>query len=1118
PKADADQDQILLLLTDDTTPIDLYLYSQKKKKACRIGFHNAWLQEVTLSVPLLLQMETKRSADADSPENPGSVQGWVMPPVSRQEEVPKHSVPSFHYVPDGPEVSYTTGFDFERQAMAANGLAVIYCNPRGCACHRPDSEKESPSSYETACQDLCHFTDLAMETFPWLDPDNVCIGGGWLINDICCHTDRFKAAVAQHPWSNPSTSCGIGDTDLFSQSFLGTSGLQEYLYSKAHSASIVDIDCWKTPCLILHGQNDSICPLEQGEQLYSALRDRCPDVPRRMVVFPGENHEIKKTGLLHWQIRHLKEMIDWCLKYTTAKNASEPTVDSSKSETAPPSNDQKANALSSFSVKQSRISLESLLPVDRKDQESTSGKRLPVMEDYLKMQYIGQPAAGAGFAAWTQSFQPIFENHSDPGNTGRFREQIHLKSLPDSMLCKKEQEWILTAGGQEEHSPYIAEDGSVYFLSDASLPLPYPAVGTLEDRTVNEFFAFSQLYVRTRDGILKKLTSMLHGVEKYQVSRDRTRILLQCWQYDRDSLSDMVKERTREEVQKELDKRSREPIVCEGAYFKSDTESGYQSRRHRTLWLLNLTEETLTCLLDKDSPFHAPVFSPEEQDVLFARNSAKGLLEWWRMPLTAPFQAEIFASLDHVALCFEPENPPLFDSTGSVMVFPGVEPNSSYADPRGLFTIPWNPVFEKDSPSLITTSKRLIDPAFDVDGILPQEFNFASQSTGHMQYLVMPDGFCYYISGLQGRTRLFRVPITGSDSKPEEVQCTDKDDAFGQAVDPAHFCSRNYQGLCAAGKDTLLTMVSDAITLPDLYLIHLSPQKTDTENRHMIPQDCAACCTLTRLTDTNPWLAFVKLQEPLELTVRTEDQTDWIQGFLLPPCSPDQESSPAILYCHGGPTGFYSTALNYEFQTLSAAGFAVLFANPRGGTGYGKQHNHYEYAFDNTAMNDLLSFVREACKKYTFIDSDRIGICGGSYGGYMTAWTASHSSLFKAACAHRPLLNLQMIRYSSHSAGQSSREEFESFLDSMFDCIRSSPNTYADKITIPFQILQSERDANCVPEQAYQLYNTLKALHPQLPSRLVLYPDSNHGLLKKGPAYLALRHRLDNLQWFLQYL
>ena len=485
PKADADQDQILLLLTDDTTPIDLYLYSQKKKKARRIGFHNAWLQEVTLSVPLLLQMETKRSADADSPENPGSVQGWVMPRISRQEEVPKHSVPSFHYVPDGPEVSYTTGFDFERQAMAANGLAVIYCNPRGCACHRPDSEKESPSSYETACQDLCHFTDLALETFPWLDPDNVCIGGGWLINDICCHTDRFKAAVAQHPWSNPSTSCGIEDTDLFSQSSLGTSGLQEYLYSKARSASIVDIDCWKTPCLILHGQNDSICPLEQGEQLYSALRDRCPDVPRRMVIFPGENHEIRKTGLLHWQIRHLKEMIDWCHKYTTSENASEPTVDSSKNETAPPSYNQNPKAIPAFSAKQSRISLESLLPVDRKDQETTSGKRLPVMEDYLKMQYIGQPAAGAGFAAWTQSFQPVFEKYCDPKNTGRFREQIHLKSLPDSMLCKKEQEWILTAGGQEEHSPYIAEDGSVYFLSDASLPLPYPAVGTLEGRTVN---------------------------------------------------------------------------------------------------------------------------------------------------------------------------------------------------------------------------------------------------------------------------------------------------------------------------------------------------------------------------------------------------------------------------------------------------------------------------------------------------------------------------------------------------------------------------------------------------------------------------------------------------------
>lgn len=1208
PKEGANDGQILLLLTDDTTPVDLYLYDSGPKKVERLTSHNEWLKEVALSVPEMIFLKPTAS-QPDTPVDKAldmPVQGWVMPPVEMQMDPAKTHLdeakkyPSFHYIHGGPEAYYAVGFDFECQAMAAMGLAVIYCNPRGSAGYGPDFVQGHLSYDGTAYKDLCDFTDLALDTFAWLDPENVCIGGGshggWMTNYICCHTDRFKAAVDQRTWSNPSTSYGTGDMGFYSQSTQGAANFQEYMYNRARNASMVGIDHWKTPCLILHGQNDYRCTLEQGEQVYSALRDRRPEVPRRMVVFPGENHGVTRTGLLHWQVGHLQEMINWCLRYTAqedlqkeAKSTDRFSV-TDRTENAVATEPLTENAEKTIIFPSSETSWEGRLypfhdtedndvlsaDADRKNTLSVSGAgqnsalsgslgmnaevsfpamsgniadmQLPVMEDYLKMQAIGQPVVNgaAGLCAWTQSFQPVPEKLYAEENTGRFREQIHMKYMD------KDSEWILTAGGQEEHSPFIADDGTVYFLSDASLPLPYPAVGAFEDRTINEFCSFSQLYVREKDGTCRKLTSMLHGVERYQVSPDQSAVLLQCWQYDRDSLSDMVKERTGQEVRETLSKRAKEPIVCDGNYFKDDEESGYQSRRHQSLWLLRLTDHTLTCLLDKEASFHAPVFTPDGNGIVFAGASEKGLLEWWHMPLTAPTSPKKWAELTNVELCYEAENPPLFDAEGSVMVFPGVEPGSNYADPRGLYTLPWK-YFSMDSDlqepaemmkrtpkcsspdhassngspaELLTTANRLIDPAYDVDGILPQEYNFASRSTGHLQYLVMPDGFCYYISGLEGRMRLFRVPITGKLHKPQEL--------IGEEG-----TSFNFQGLCAVNDHQLLTMASDAVTLPELYLVSIGPDSY----------------ALSRLTDTNPWLHKRRLQRPLELTVTTLDHADKIQGFILPPVdwrdassvsesakenaelafqdaaasltsadstgkefSQEEKKYPTILYCHGGPTGFYSTALNYEFQALAAAGFVVLFANPRGGTGYGRQHNSYDHAFDSTAMNDLLCFVREACQKYSFIDPDRIGICGGSYGGYMTTWAASHSKLFKAACAHRPLLNLQMIRYSSLSAGQDSRNDFEAFRDSMFDCIRNSPNTYADRITIPFQILQSEHDANCVPEQAHQLYTALKDLHPDIPSRLVLYPDSNHGLLKKGPAYLALQHRLDNLRWFKKYL
>ena len=1151
PKEGAFDAQILLLLTDDTTPVDIYLYDSSTLKLERLTSHNEWLKEVALSVPKMIFLEPSTSqSDINKDANNTAdkalsmpVQGWVMPPVGIQMDSEKthldedRKYPSFHYIHGGPEAYYAVGFDFECQAMAAMGLAVIYCNPRGSAGYGPDFVQGHLSYDGTAYKDLCNFTVLALDTFAWLDPENVCIGGGshggWMTNYICCHTDRFKAAVDQRTWSNPSTSYGTGNMGFYSQSTQGATNFQEYMYNRACNASMVGIDHWKTPCLILHGQNDYRCTLEQGEQVYSALRDRCPEVPRRMVVFPGENHGITRTGLLHWQVGHLQEMINWCLKYTAQEGTNNhpsgifPSSETSCEGRLYPFHDEVDNdVLSVFADTDWKsilsvsgagqngelsgsFGMEADVPFSAKPR-NISDMQLPVMEDYLKMQAIGQPAVNgaAGLYAWTQSFQPVPKKLYTEENTGRFWEQIHMKRMD------KDSEWILTAGGHEEHSPFIADDGTVYFLSDSSLPLPYPAVGTFEDRTVNEFFSFSQLYMKEKDGTCRKLTSMLHGVEKYQVSPNQSSVLLQCWQYDKDSLSDMIKERTRQEVRESLSKRTKEPIICDGTYFKSDEESGYQSRRHRSLWLLRLKDHTLTCLLDKEASFHAPVFTPDGRSIVFARASKKGLLEWWRMPLTKPYSPKKWAELTNVALCYEAENPPLFDAEGSVMVFPGVEPGSDYADPRGLYTLPLK-AFPKDnnlqasvemikrtkecsspdrtsangnSADFLTTANRLINPAYDVDGILPQEYNFASRSTGHLQYLVMPDGFCYYISGLEGRMRLFRVPIAGKLHKPQEL--IQKEDM-----------SFNFQGLCAVNDHQLLTMASDGVTLPELYLVSIESDS----------------CALYRLTDTNPWLHKKRLQRPLELTVTTLDHATRIQGFILPPVDWEQKY-PAILYCHGGPTGYYSTALNYEFQALAAAGFVVLFANPRGSTGYGKQHNSYEHAFDNTAMNDLLYFVRESCRKYSFIDPDRIGICGGSYGGYMTAWAASHSKLFKAACAHRPLLNLQMIRYSSHSAGQDSRKDFESFRDSMFDCIRNSPNTYADRITIPFQILQSEHDANCVPEQAHQLYTALKDLHPDIPSRLVLYPDSNHGLLKKGPAYLALQHRLDNLCWFQKYL
>lgn len=96
--------------------------------------------------------------------------------------------------------------------------------------------------------------------------------------------------------------------------------------------------------------------------------------------------------------------------------------------------------------------------------------------------------------------------------------------------------------------------------------------------------------------------------------------------------------------------------------------------------------------------------------------------------------------------------------------------------------------------------------------------------------------------------------------------------------------------------------------------------------------------------------------------------------------------------------------------------------------------------------------------------------------------------------------------------------DYLNYPDYLSESVRNSPGSYADHIHCPFQILQSEHDANCVPEQVFQLFTALRQYRPEVPARMILYPDSGHGLLYKGPMYLSIQFRKDNLEWFQLYL
>lgn len=262
-------------------------------------------------------------------------------------------------------------------------------------------------------------------------------------------------------------------------------------------------------------------------------------------------------------------------------------------------------------------------------------------------------------------------------------------------------------------------------------------------------------------------------------------------------------------------------------------------------------------------------------------------------------------------------------------------------------------------------------------------------------------------------------------------------------------------------------------------------------------------------------LEEVQLNKPEDFFFRTLDGADEVHCFVQPPAVREEgKKYPLILYVHGGPHPFYTYGLTMEFQALAAQGFAVLYCNPRGSSGYGRAHQTYRQAVDGTAYTDLLQAVDEAARRFDWIDGDRAGVTGGSYGGYMTNYMATHSKRFKAYITQRCVSN-EMIEYAcSDLHGDSSH--FSRFEDFMLDAIERSAVAYAERIDRPLLILHGVDDLRTPVENAHQLFVAVKDTHPDLPVRMVLFPHTAHEQ-PTDPELLEIYYR-EMCEWFTRYL
>lgn len=258
------------------------------------------------------------------------------------------------------------------------------------------------------------------------------------------------------------------------------------------------------------------------------------------------------------------------------------------------------------------------------------------------------------------------------------------------------------------------------------------------------------------------------------------------------------------------------------------------------------------------------------------------------------------------------------------------------------------------------------------------------------------------------------------------------------------------------------------------------------------------------------------LVKPEIIQVENEGQLVW--GWLMKPTQYQEgQKYPLLLAIHGGPHMMYANTFMHEMQLLAAEGYGVLYMNPRGSHGYSQEFvNGCRGDYGGGDYRDLMAAVDLATSEYAWVDSSRLGVTGGSYGGFMTNWIIGHTDRFKAALTQRSISNWVSFFGVSDIGYYFTPWQIEGDMHDVDKLWEHSPLKYVKNSTTPLMILHGELDDRCPIEQAEQLYVTMKSMGKEV--EFIRFEQANHDLSRTGLPNLRLQ-RLEAIQnWFVKKL
>ncbi len=397
--------------------------------------------------------------------------------------------------------------------------------------------------------------------------------------------------------------------------------------------------------------------------------------------------------------------------------------------------------------------------------------------------------------------------------------------------------------------------------------------------------------------------------------------------------------------------------------------------------------------------------------------------------------------------------------------------------------------------------------------------------------------FIYFIATDRGYSKIFRVSI--ENSEVQEVGAAEGSplhhdscvcgcgDAASQTFEyPPVITSMAYR--YAGGEEIFAFTGGSELNPGDIYAawglskecVTLNP--SDVRVKHwqydVVSKKCTfdQCC---RLTSVNEGVLSELLLSKPEPSLFTASDGVELEGWLMKPVNFEPgKKYPAVLEIHGGPAVTYGLSFFHEFQLLTSNGFGVFYCNPRGSLGYGEWFAQQVIA-DQGGMDyqDIMS-LRDYMDMVEWVDSTKVGVTGGSYGGYMTNWIVGHTDRFHAAVTQRSISNWY-TKYGTSDIGFYGNRKgmgMRDLWDSEGWLMERSPIRYVQNVNTPVLIIHSEQDYRCPMEQAEQWYIALKRLGKTV--EFARFAGESHELSRSGKPWNRRERLRHILRWFDKFL